>query len=405
MKRLLIPALLLLAPARILAESLPVISAQPQNLVGSGTFSVVSANATGFQWRCNGVDIPGATNSTLSRSNADPSGYYLVVGKNGAGWAPSSLAYLARGSGGYVPFSNYGNPDRRARAISLSTGLPLIAGLAQVVAGPELDQMQPVGDTWDFSWYDYDPSMAGYFDMDNQLVPDVSPGQIVYYRVDLTYPGGSGVAHNPSRTFKLIAGGGSYPTPSVAGALYPGWPEWPEPWYMDFSSAPTNLVCVPGETVSLTDHFAAYTDFGIPTAQWRKDGAIMSGATNFIPQCDPYWQCFSWYSTITITNVQAADAGVYDLEVFGNQWVVTPKIALSVQLTNVPALFQSPRLSDTNFVFDLLGVPGRKYSIDWSADLLLWNPLSTTTNVTGTVTVTNPFTADNTRYYRARLLP
>jgi hypothetical protein len=122
-----------------LADSLPVITAQPQNLTNSGTFAVVSGNATAFQWRCNGI--------------------------------------------------------------------------AQVVAGPEVDQMQAVGDTWDFSdVYPWWPDWYGYFDWDDQFVPSVSPGQTVYYRVDLTYPvpsyvSPSGYYTQPSKTLKLVAGG------------------------------------------------------------------------------------------------------------------------------------------------------------------------------------------------------
>ncbi len=388
------------------ADSLPVISTQPHNLSGSGSFSVVSTNGTGFQWRWNGTDISGATNSSLSRSSSDPTGYYMVVVKNTTGWVPSQLAYLSRGSGGDVPFSNYANTGFDARAcyqIPYPYGgpVPLTNGTAQVIAGPELDQMQPVGDTWDFSWFNDDPSWAGYFDWGDEVVPTVSPGQTVYYRVDLTYPTWFGTFTQQSTTLKLIAGGGSYPTPSAANLKFPLWPEWPEPWYELWpGSAPTNQVRIPGETVSLTNYYAAYTDFGVPTCQWRKDGKIIPGATNFVLLGSSYYN-----SVFTVTNVQPADAGIYDVEVFGNQWIVAPTITLSVQLTNGPGLLLSPRLSDTNFVCDLLGVSGRNYLIQWSADLLTWNDLLTASNLTGMMTLTNPITTNAACFYRARLLP
>src|SRR5215471_12926865 len=97
---------ILIAPTVMIAEGLPVIVTQPQDLISAGTFSVVATNAVGYQWRCNGVDIPGETNSILARSSSDPAGYYLVIVNNATGWVPSRLAYLTRGSGGYVPFSN-----------------------------------------------------------------------------------------------------------------------------------------------------------------------------------------------------------------------------------------------------------------------------------------------------------
>jgi hypothetical protein len=384
------------------ADNLPVISTQPQNLSGSGSFSVVSTNATAFQWRWNGTDIPGATNSTLPRSSSDPTGYYMVVAKNATGWVPSQLAYLSRGSGGVVPFSNYGNTGFDVQACYQvgNWGLPMTNGIAQVVAGPELDQMHPIGSTWDFSWMNDDPSWAGYFDLGDELVPSVSPGQTVYYRVDLTYPTSFGSYTQPSTTLKLIAGGGSYPTPSAADLKFPLWPEWPEPWY-DNGPTPTNQVRIPGETVSWINYYSAYTDFGIPTCQWRKDGEIIPGATNGVEQT----QTFMYQTVFTLTNVQPADAGIYDVEVFGNQWIVAPTITLSIQVTNGPGLLLSPRFSDTNFVCDLLGVASRNYLIQWSPDLLTWNDLLTVPNLTGTVTFTNPITTNGACFYRARLLP
>ena len=102
--------------------------------------------------------------------------------------------------------------------------------------------------------------------------------------------------------------------------------------------------------------------------------------------------------------MQPADAGIYDVEVFGNQWIVAPTITLSVQVTNGPGLLLSPRFSDTNFVCDLLGAASRSYIIQWSPDLLTWNDLLTVPNLTGTVTFTNPAPTDAVRFYRARLV-
>jgi len=239
----------------------------------------------------------------------------MVVVKNAIGWVPSQLAYLSRGSGGVVPFSNYGNTGFDAEACYQvgNWGMAITNGTAQVVAGPELDQMQPVGDTWDFwFWYNYDdPSRAGYFDGGDQTVPTVSPGQTDYYRVDLTYPW-LGTYTQQSTTLKMVAGGGSYPTPSMTNLKFPLWPEWPEPWYEQWpDSAPTNQIRIPGETISLINDYAAYTDFGVPVCQWCKDGKIIPGATNFV-QMDGGTYGGYYQTVFTITNLQPADAGIYD---------------------------------------------------------------------------------------------
>jgi hypothetical protein len=136
--------------------------------------------------------------------------------------------------------------------------------------------------------------------------------------------------------------------------------------------------------------------------QWRKDGAILPGATNIVLLSAGSGR---WRTVLTVTNVQAADAGIYDTEVFGSQWIVNPQIKLSIQLSNGPGLFQSPRFDNTNFVSDLLGVAGRQYAIEWSADLITWNSFTTLSNATGTATFTNAPAPDGTRFYRARLLP
>ena len=388
------------------AGTLPVILTQPQDLTNSGTFSVVSPNALGFQWRCNGADIPGATNATLARTVLDPAGYYAVVAENDTGWVPSRLAYLSRGSGGLVPLSNYGNASFDAQACyQLGTGQqqggPLTSGFAQVVAGPEIDEMQPAGDAWDFSWYSYDPSWAGYFDDYDRLVPGVSPGQTVYYQVNLSYPLNGGTYTQPSRTLALVAGGGSFPTPSAADLKFPLWPEWPEPvWY---SSPSTNIVVVPGETLILTNWYFAYTDFGNPTFQWRKDGEALAGATNVVLYGG--WWGGSYLTTFGLTNIHASDAGIYDVVVRGNRFICQPKITLSVQLSGGSGLLQSPRINGANFLCELAGAIGRQYEIQGSSDLISWIALQTVTNVTGAVTFSCAISTDAPRFYRSRLLP
>ena len=75
-----------------------------------GTAATLTCAATGansFQWRHNGLDIPGATNSALSIANAQPTntGYYVAIAKNTTGWSPSQMAYLnVTSGGGIVPF-------------------------------------------------------------------------------------------------------------------------------------------------------------------------------------------------------------------------------------------------------------------------------------------------------------
>jgi hypothetical protein len=160
----------------IFAGSLPVITTGPQNPVSSGntvSFSVVSSNATAFQWRFNGADIAEATGSMLQVSNPQPGsiGYYMAVAKNASGWVPSGMAFLSVAAGSIVvPFSNVTNLCTNGQASGYSRG-PLNNCTAQVVAGPALDEMQPAGSTATVS--------NGYygFSLLTRMVPGISTGQ------------------------------------------------------------------------------------------------------------------------------------------------------------------------------------------------------------------------------------
>jgi hypothetical protein len=389
------------------AGSLPVITSSPQNqtvLAGNpATFSVSATGATSFQWRFNGTNLPGATTATLQLANAQAAnvGYYMAVARNETGWVPSQMAYLSVGSAGRVPLSNQGNPS----AIACyqvgdmgSLGRPITNATACVVAGPALDQMQPVG-----------PAVAvtsGYFNAiapSYRTVPTVAPGQTVFYRVDVTYPYWGGSYAQPSTVLQLVAGGGTYSMPSTAALKFPLWPEWPDPWYWGSYSSPTNQVAAPGGSLTLCNCVTGYADFGIPTIQWRKDGRPVTDPMSFISGSSEMYGATT--DVLTLTNLQPADAGIYDAIILGNFWSITPKITLSIQFTNGPGILRAPRCHGTNFVCDLEGVASLNYAIQCSTNLSTWDNLCTLSNLTGTVTFTNALTPGTRRFYRALLLP
>jgi len=246
--------------------------------------------------------------------------------------------------------------------------------------------------------------MNGYFDDDDQFLPVVAPGQTVYYRVEITYSYNGSSVKQPSTVLKLTAGGGSNPVPDASGIRYPGWLEWPSDPF-PLAGTATNQIRLAGETVSLTNDFYGGGDYGIPTGQWRKDGVPLPNGTNFFQVPPIAYPGFGTFRAIlTISNVQPSDAGVYDVQMLGNNWIIGKKTSLSVQTANESGVLLSPRSVGSNFVADLQGIAGRSYAIQWSSNLTDWNTLQTVSNSTGTITFSNA-PADPTRFYRALLLP
>jgi hypothetical protein len=393
----------------VFADGLPVITVPPASQAVSpgntATLTVTATGATSFQWRFNGADISGATTSTLQIPNAQTnnSGYYNVIAKNATGWVPSQMAWLSVvASAGIVPFSNNGNNYDWGQVY---IGDIVTNGSAQVMAGPALDEMQPCGlpTTVRNGYY-------GSIFSPTRSVPTVNAGQSVYYSVLITRPWFGTTNVLPSTVMLLTAGGNGVPTPSCYGLKFPEWIEWPEPNFVESdwsgylngaTSSPTNQIRVPGETFSLTNVFWGSGDFGTATWQWRKDGVLLGSPQDFLGGLSNEGAA----AVLNITNAQPADAGIYDVVVLGENWLVGPKTVLSIQITNGCGVFQSPRFCGTNFVCDLLGAACRNYTIQWSTNLSGWNDLITLTNVTGTITFTNPPVLGGVQFYRARLQP
>ena len=102
--------------------ALPFFTTHPTNQIvapsNTVTFVVQSPNATVYQWRFNGVDMPAATNVSLVITNAQTNnnGYYMAVAKNSTGWTPSQMGYLSvvGSTMGVVPLWNTGNTNAQA---------------------------------------------------------------------------------------------------------------------------------------------------------------------------------------------------------------------------------------------------------------------------------------------------
>jgi len=382
------------------AAVLPVFTTQPNNstvfLGGTATFTASAMGAISYQWRFDGVDIPDATNAILQVLNVQManSGYYTVIAKNSTGWVPGQIAYLFINyksvGAGTLPFSNTNNTYFLGQLLGPTNGR------VEILAGPQLDEMALVGSAIlynpphiGFAWF-----YNGYYAAADQTMPTSASGQPVYYSILYT---NINTTPQLSTVILLNAGTNGSPAPPAFGLKFPEWPEWPEPHLNKYPT--TQQIRVSGETITFESFYSAYTDFGIPYVQWRKDGRNISGATNYTYLAEEA------QSTFTITNIQSSDAGVYDVEIFGNNWEDGPKIYVSVQTTNGQGVLQNPQFNGTNFSCSLLGAPTRNYDVQWSTNLVAWNDLLTVSNTTGTVAFTNASPSLGVQFYRTILLP
>src|SRR5262249_10141765 len=123
--------------------------------------------------------------------------------------------------------------------------------------------------------------------------------------------------------------------------------------------------------------------------QWRFYGTNLPGATR---------------SSLTRSHVQAWYAGPYYL-LGTNPVGWTTSLVATLSLGARPHL-GSCHLTPSRVDFARIGDAGSIYAVERSSNLVNWGVLSTVSNATGQVFVTDPSNSNSlNRYYRARLLP
>jgi hypothetical protein len=140
--------------------------------------------------------------------------------------------------------------------------------------------------------------------------------------------------------------------------------------------------------VGATITFATSVTGGSPTLiVWRKDGSILAGQTN---------------STLVLTNVTTANAGLYTVEVTGPCNTATSGATLALGTCMIESI---KKLGDTVEV-RMKGATGRTYALECSFDLLHWQQIGTQLDLTGVMTFTDSNNhGTQMKFYRAVLLP
>lgn len=276
------------APVGLSVQSLsvpPAISYQPNNATATvGSSASFSVGATGsvpltYQWNLNGTAIAGATGPVLSLANvqAGDAGTYTVTVENPAGSTTSAGAVLTVSSSPVAPIFEW---QPSSTAVNVGGSASFSVGTAGTAP-------------FSYQWYKGGTAIAGAtgssLTLDNVQATDAGT-----YSVSITNQAGTVTSSNATLA-----------VPPADGA-----------------PVPVSLVLQPvpvAATVGGAATFAvAATGDGTIAFQWRKNEQPIPGATG---------------ASFTISDVQASDAGVYDVLV-ENPFSAT--YSLPAPLTVVP---------------------------------------------------------------------
>ena len=145
-------------------------------------------------------------------------------------------------------------------------------------------------------------------------------------------------------------------------------------------------------TVGSPATFAVVASGGEPLQyQWSFNGLPLPGATSAV---------------LTLPNVGFGQVGSYSVIVSNGVGSVSSSATLAVNQPGPVHLADGARLPDGRFQFTLVGTPGTRVAVEFSADLSQWQELTTVVLSSGTLTLADPETGtQRRRFYRTRLQP
>lgn len=384
---------MLVAPSLVHALPGIVIGPTPSAMfVRIGSNVTFSITATGnitplkLQWRLNGTNIPGATDSTLAITNAQDKdhGTYTVLAMDAGGAIGSTRAILVvdtnkvSQTGGVLNFANGaagagGAVDAPVNNANAQPPVRLDGAFgvaAQLWVGPagttDARLLQPTGPLALF----LGGAQAGYFLGGTRFVPTAQPGETVTVQVRTfawrprparTHKEGI-VFISESGLIQVRLGTNGNTVPNLVGLQ-----EWSA-----FGGAAgiepfSNAVARTGETVEFRRQGCAPSPNPPQSCNffgWEKDGAQASGT----------------YTNIVIRNLQPNDAGGYRT----HELFIFPEEIFRAQLTILfNPYFESAAVTGGNFHALIGGTISNSLTVQSSADLSNWVPELTVTNLNG----------------------
>jgi hypothetical protein len=424
-------------------DAVPQITGQPfdQRVVaGSNATFIVSASGANlqYQWHFAGQPLQGATSASLQLNNAQPenAGDYQVVVYNSSGSAVSGAATLRVD----VPLVILNHP-RTQRAFAGSNVTFTVTAYSSTpltyqwrkngvniggATGPSLSLNNVTrADDGDYSVVVSDASVSLVSDVANLLV--LVRAKVIRFTQSLTVAAGSNATfttevtntatlpisfgwrtNNAFATNMTIDGyvstftisnvrtNQAYNVPVAVTNLWgTGDPGLTTPLpTLTVVVPPTNQTAEAGTDVTFSSR--VYDPPVRPSSrfsgvQWQYQGQNIENATNL---------------TLTITNVQAGNAGIYSLIVTNPFLVTTPFHAQLQVSSDNPRLVEPEILPSGDFQAVLQGLAGRTYTVEYSTNLTNWSFLRSVNAIGATTPVVDENApVSRQRFYRARLEP
>jgi hypothetical protein len=152
-----------------------------------------------------------------------------------------------------------------------------------------------------------------------------------------------------------------------------------------FASPDENRSVLVGQNTTLSTSVLGWAPFAY---QWSFADSILPDATN---------------SSLSLTNIQLTDAGLYLVTITNVAGSVTSSVNLQVYSSPTP-MMQTPTLSSNGQMqVSIAGVPGFHYAIESSTNLVDWIPLTTNVSPYSFIETNTGFFPQN--YYRAVYVP
>ncbi|MEQ2007905.1 MAG: immunoglobulin domain-containing protein [Limisphaerales bacterium] len=272
----------------------PLIISHPTNLfILTGTTATFAVTASGtaplfYQWRFNGVNIAGATNNPITIPNAQAinEGLYSVVVSNAAGTATSSNASLTLGT---LPFLTVAPPASQTNTVGQNTNFTVVAG-----------GTAPLFYQWLFNGTALANQTNAALNLTNLQLTNGGVYTIIVSNL-------FGAVTNSAT--EVIAA-----PPAILPGAGGGDPA---------TGQPQSLTVVQGQNATFSVNAVGSTPL---TYQWRFGGVNITGATN---------------SSVTLTNVQPSQAGLYSV-VISNPFGTTTSSNATLTVLVPPTIIVQP---------------------------------------------------------------